>query len=128
VSVKRSRRRQRAKEEPTRGADEEHGWRRTRVPTPARRLLVVTFALILAAAGVAFAVGAFRSGPTPIAGGTPSAGTSAAASLTGEPRITAEIPLLDPEDDFIVGGITVGAGSAWVGLPRGGASSLVRID
>jgi hypothetical protein len=83
---------------------------------------------MLAATGIAFAVGAFRSGTTPIADELPSAQTSPGPSVTGEPRITAEIPLLDPGDDSVVGGITVGAGSAWVSLPRGGAASLVRID
>jgi hypothetical protein len=83
---------------------------------------------MLATTGIALAVGAFRSGTTPIANESPSVETRPGPSLTGEPRITAEIPLLDPESDFVVAGITVGAGSAWVGLPRGKAGSLVRID
>lgn len=84
---------------------------------------------MLATTGIALAVGAFRSGTTPIANESPSVETSPSPSLTGEPRITAEIPLLDPGSDFVVGGITFGAGSAWVGLSRGkAASSLVRID
>ena len=83
---------------------------------------------MLSAAGIAFAVGVFRSGTARIADESPSDATSQGPSLTGEPRITAEIPILDPGEDWVVWGVTVGAGSAWVGLPRGEAASLVRID
>jgi hypothetical protein len=83
---------------------------------------------MLATAGIAFAVRAIRSGTTPAASESPSAQTSPIPSLTGEPRITAEIPLLDAAENDATGGITVGAGSAWVGLSRGEAGSVVRID
>jgi hypothetical protein len=83
---------------------------------------------MLAAAGIVFAIGVFRSGTAPIPDGSPSDQASPGPSLTGKPRITAEIALLDPGGDFVVGGITVGAGSAWVSLPRREAASLVRID
>ena len=97
-------------------------------PGPGRRFVVSIFALLLGAAGIAFAVGVLRSGTAPIADESPAYETSPGPSLTGEPRITAEIQLLDPGDDSVVGGITVGAGSAWVGLPRAETASLVRID
>ena len=85
---------------------------------------------MLATAGIAFAVGAFRSGTTPVADESFPAQTSPIPVLTGEPRITAEIQLLDAGADGGVGGIAVGAGSAWVGLQRGetGPGSVVRID
>jgi DNA-binding beta-propeller fold protein YncE len=42
--------------------------------------------------------------------------------------VTAEIPLLDPEGQDTAGGIDVGAGSAWGGVSRGEAGSVLRID
>jgi len=85
---------------------------------------------MLATTGIVFAVGAFRSDTTPIGHPSPAAQTSPGPSLTGEPRITAEIPLLDAGVDGGTGGIAVGAGSAWVGLQRGetGPGSVVPID
>jgi DNA-binding beta-propeller fold protein YncE len=74
------------------------------------------------------AVAAFRSGPTRVADESPLPEASPIPALTGEPRITAEIPLLDPEGDDVLGGIAVGAGSAWVSHPRGEAGSIIRID
>jgi hypothetical protein len=76
-----------------------------------------------------FAIGALRPDPTPAADETPSGQPSPIASLTGEPRITADIPLADPEVDHPIGGVAVGAESAWVGLHRRGESGAVaRID
>jgi hypothetical protein len=109
--------------------DEEHGARRHPEPTPARRLVVATSALMLATAGIAFAIDALRPDPTPAADETPSGQPSPIPSLTGEPRITADIPLADPEVDHPIGGVAVGAESAWVGLHRRGESGAVaRID
>jgi hypothetical protein len=48
--------------------------------------------------------------------------------LTGEPRVTAEIPLIDREGNDSIGGVAVGAGSAWIGVHREGSGSVLRID
>ena len=111
--------------------DEEHGAQSYPEPTRTHRLVVATFALMLATAGIAFAVGTFRPDTTPVADETPSPSgqPSPIPSLTGEPRITANIPFADPEVDDPIGGVAVGAGSAWVGLSRRGTSGAVaRID
>jgi hypothetical protein len=48
--------------------------------------------------------------------------------LTGDPEIAAEILLSDDPQSHSVGGVAVGAGSAWVGLGRKGRPVVVRID
>lgn len=53
--------------ESPREVDEEHGVRRHPEPTHTRRPVVATFGLILATAGIAFAVGALRPDTTPAA-------------------------------------------------------------
>lgn len=89
-------------------------------------MFVAIFALMLATAGIAFAVGALRTGTPPAA--DPSSSPSFGPSLMGDPRITAEIPLVEEGGGGGVGGVAVGAGSAWVGVQRGGTSSVARID
>lgn len=112
-------------QESPREVDEEHGARPHPEPTPRRRLVIATFALMLATAGIAFAGDTFRPDPTPVAdSGQP----SPIRSLTGEPRITADIPFADPEVDDPIGGVAVGADSAWVGLRRRGGGAVARID
>jgi len=109
-------------------AAEENGGRPHAAPGPGRRLLVAIFALILAAAAIAFAVGALGPGTTPVADEPPSPSGSSTPPLTGDPVITAEIPLVEEGGRGGTGGVAVGAGSAWVGVQRGGTSSVVRID
>lgn len=99
-------------------------------PSPARRLLVGTFALALAAAGIALAARAFRPEGIRTTGRPAPRGAEPRLNppLPGEPRITAEIPL---PDGAFGGGVAVGAGSAWVGLsPQGRdrVEKVIRID
>jgi hypothetical protein len=56
-----------AESDPPREVDDEHGFSRPQEPSPARRLLTAVCALLLATAGIAFAVGAFSSGTTQVA-------------------------------------------------------------
>lgn len=111
-----------------REVDEEQGPGRRPDPSPARRLLVAIFAFALATAGIAFAIRTFRSGTVPAIDESVSDEVSVIPPLTGEPRITAEIPLVDEDSDAGAGGIAVGDGSAWVGIQRGGSGFVVRID
>jgi DNA-binding beta-propeller fold protein YncE len=99
-------------------------------PSLPRRALVGAFAFALAAAGIAFAARALRPDNSPKAETTlsPSVETSPVPPLTGDPRITAEISLVDDQRNGGTGGVAVGAGSAWVGIQRGGAGFVVRID
>jgi DNA-binding beta-propeller fold protein YncE len=99
-------------------------------PSLPRRVLVGAFALALAAAGIAFATRALRPDDSPKAEATlsPSVQTTPVPPLTGDPRITAEIPLVDDQRNGGTGGVAVGAGSAWVGIGRGGAGFVARID
>ena len=107
-----------------------------REPRPPRpeipwgRLGTAALALAVAAAGVAFAYQAFRVDPV-VPGEvqpSPSVEPTPLSPLTGDPQITAEIPL--PKDS-VEGGVAVGAGSAWVGIAHNGGkgpSSVLRID
>ena len=81
-------------------------------PSFPRRVLVGAFALALAAAGIAFAARALRPDNSPKAEATlsPSVETSPVPPLTGDPRITAEIPLVDDQRNGGTGGVAVGAG------------------
>jgi hypothetical protein len=109
--------------------DEGLGERGRPEPSLPRRVFVGALALALAAAGIAFAARALRPGSSPKAGASasPSVETSPVPPLTGIPRITAEIPLVDDRRNGGTGGVAVGAGSAWVGIQRGGGF-VVRID
>ncbi|HEV8563407.1 MAG TPA: hypothetical protein VGR41_00675 [Actinomycetota bacterium] len=100
-----------------------------REPEPGRRFLITTFALALAVAGVAFGINALRpDGRTSLTTSSPTEEPSPFPALTGEPRITAEIPIPGGE----IGGVgAVGAGSAWAGMsPLNGEGSghVMRID
>jgi hypothetical protein len=107
-----------------------------REPRPPRRAIpwdrlgAVAVALVVAAAGVAFAYQAFRVEPV-VPGNiqpSPSIEPTPLPPLTGDPTITAEIPL---PRDAVGGGVAVGAGSVWLGVfhDRGeGPSSVLRID
>lgn len=77
---------------------------------------------------MAFAVRAFRSGTVPAADEAPSDQVREGPPLTGDPEITAEIPLVGDERNAGTGGVAVGAGSAWVGIQRGVSGFVVRID
>jgi DNA-binding beta-propeller fold protein YncE len=83
---------------------------------------------MLAAAGIAFAVGALGPDASPVTDLSPSPSSSSTLQLTGDPVITAEIPLVEEGGRGGIGGVAVGAGSAWVSVQRGGTSSIVRID
>lgn len=97
-------------------------------PGPVRRSFVGVIAILLAVGGIALAVRAFRPERPTDRGPSPSVGHSPIPPLTGDPRITARIPLTEDEGDAI-GGVAVGEGSAWVGLSRAdGGDSVVRID
>jgi hypothetical protein len=117
-----------ARAEATGEVAEEQGGGPHPEPGPARRLLVAVFALILAAAGIAFAFSALGPDPRPAADVSPSPSASSVPPLTGDPVITAEIPLVEEGGRGGIGGVAVGAGSAWVGVQRGGTSSVARID
>jgi hypothetical protein len=95
-------------------------------PGPGRRLVVAVFALMLAAAGIGLAVAALRPDPPPAADVSPS--PPATSSLTGDPVITAEIPLVEEGGRDWIGGLAVGAGSAWAGVQRGSTGAVARID
>jgi DNA-binding beta-propeller fold protein YncE len=98
-------------------------------PGPARRVVIATFALALAFAGLAFAVSILRpEGRTSPTTSAPTEEPNPVPALTGEPRITAEIPIPDGE----IGGVgAIGAGSAWAGMSRvsgEGSGHVMRID
>jgi hypothetical protein len=108
-------------------ADDERGAPAHLETSYARRLLIATVSFVLATAAIAFAVSALRPDTTPPADEAPF--TSTTPPLTGDPRVTSDIPLADPEVDDPIGGVAVGAGSVWVGLHRHGESgSVARID
>lgn len=98
-------------------------------PGPVRRIVIATFALVLTVASVAFAFSAlWPDGGTPSIATSPTEEPSPLEALTGEPRITAQIPI---PDDAFGGGVAVGAGSVWVGTfskNGGGPEHVIRID
>jgi hypothetical protein len=77
---------------------------------------------------MALTIRVFRSSSTQVTDESPIDQGSEVPPLTGEPRITAEIQLVDDQRNAGTGGVAVGAGSAWVGIQRGGASFVARID
>jgi hypothetical protein len=99
-------------------------------PGGGRRVAAAAVAIVVTLAAFAFGYEAFRSDGSSVTGEDPepSVVTSPIPRLTGEARITAEIPL--PED-AVNGGVAVGAGSAWVGLglqKGNGEQQVIRID
>jgi hypothetical protein len=87
---------------------------------------VAASSLVLATAGIAFAVRALEPGGSPAGVSVEPSGTP---PLTGEPVITAEIPLAAPDRDDPIGGVAVGAGSVWIGRSGPGPGDRVaRID
>lgn len=110
---------------------------RSRSPSPlppapgrGRRSIAAVVALAISAAGFALAYEALRPADEPPIGETPSPPVTT-PPLTGEPTITAEIPV--PDGLQAIGGLAVGAGSAWVALDEGviddaSAGSIGRID
>jgi len=104
-----------------------------REPRPPRReipwgrLGTAALALVVAAAGFAFAYQAFRVDRVAPGNVEPSPSVEPPPPLTGEPKITAEIPF--PKDS-VSGGVAVGAGSVWVVIsgPEAGTTRMLRID
>ena len=95
-------------------------------PGPRHRWGITAMALLVAIAAFAFVNDALRLGGTPGDEGPSPSETPPA--LTGDPRITATVPL---PAGTTGGGVTIGAGSAWIGLiPSGGDGgySVLRID
>ena len=87
--------------------------------------MVAACALALAAGTAALVASTLRAGVGPGA----IAAVSSGPPLVGVPRVAVEIPLADPSRDAPLGGVAVGAGSAWVGVPgRGEGGQVVRID
>lgn len=97
-------------------------------PSPARGLLIASLALMLAAGAIGFAVAALGPDPRPGTDVSPSPSASSVPQLPGDPVITAQIPLVEEGGRDWIGGLAVGAGSAWVGVQRGGTGYVARID
>ena len=98
-------------------------------PRPGRRVAAAVTALAVAALGFVFVYTAVRPDDALQGPGTP-APTTEPGSLTGEPTISAEIPV---PDDLTAYDIAVGAGAAWVALDEGvvddgGGGVIGRID
>lgn len=96
---------------------------------PGSRVAAATIALVVAAAGFVFVYEAVRPFDTRSRAGTPTPPFEPEA-LTGEPTITAEIPVPEGLTTY---DMAVGAGAAWVALDEGviddgGGGAIGRID
>jgi hypothetical protein len=100
----------------------------TKVPGPGRRLLIATFALLVAAAGVSYGISVLRPDRSALPGTSPTGEPSPTPALTGDPSISAQIPVPDGHIAAVGG---VGAGSLWVGISPtsgDGPCDVMRID
>ena len=104
----------------------------SRIPGPLppqpgpRRTIAVVVAMAVAAAGFVVAYQVFR----PLGNPTPTAKPESTRPLTGEPIVSARIPV---RDGLAAGSLAVGAGAVWVGLEEGiiddhRGGSIGRID
>jgi hypothetical protein len=99
-------------------------------PGRGRRAVAAVVALAVAAAGFALAYESLVPADAPPGGESPSPSVTT-PPLIGEPTFTAEIPV--PDGVHAIGGLAVGAGSAWVALDEGviddgSGGAIGRID